>query len=208
MNTGDGCCEDRSLSQLVSEVMQGNRDSFSELACRHQRACLAVAMSILRNYDDAEDAVQNSLLRAFERVGQLDQPEQFSGWLLRIVRNECLMQLRSTRRRRACPITDASPDLASQLPSPEAGFLATERTESMHRAIRSLPALFRDAVRQHYLEQLPLAIVADRAGLTPAAVKSRLSRARRTLKAGIDPLVAAGGEGGSGGSRPGERCAA
>lgn len=85
--------------ELVIAAQAGDRDAFTELVRRHQGTCMKLALSVLREREDAEDEVQNALFKAYEHLGQFQRDAKFSTWLSRIVLNQCLMRLRQTRAR-------------------------------------------------------------------------------------------------------------
>ena len=96
-----GCCSEMQNrngylmlgdDQLVALSQQDNAEAFSTLIERHRQAALKVALSILRDKQDAEDEVQNSFWKAYRHIKQFQQDSKFSTWLTRIVVNQCLMK--------------------------------------------------------------------------------------------------------------------
>ena len=83
---------------LVRLCQRGDNQAFAELMKRHQSSALKLALSILRDKQDAEDEIQNAFWKAFEHINQFQQDAKFSTWFTRIVVNQCLMRLRQTRR--------------------------------------------------------------------------------------------------------------
>lgn len=176
-------------SQLVTLAQQGDGEAFAELIRRHQASCLKLALSILRDRSDAEDEVQNALWKAFEHIGQFQQDARFSTWLTRIVVNQCLMRLRKLRRARFLYLDDATIgeematlELPSDEPTPEDDLAQVEVSEVLKKEIRSIPPLLRHVFLLRDVEELPMADVAERLGISVAAAKSRLLRARLELR--------------------------
>src|SRR3982751_6367869 len=93
---------------LVEQCKGGNQSAFNELMRRYHSAALKVALSIVRDRQDAEDEVQNAFWKAYEHIGQFNKDAKFSTWLTRIVVNQCLMKLRRTRKAHYLYIGDAS----------------------------------------------------------------------------------------------------
>lgn len=180
--------------QLVDYAQKGDNQAFAILIERHYPACEQLAFSILRDRHDAEDEVQNAAWKAFERIWQFQQDAKFSTWLSRIVVNQCLMRLRQHRRARLLYIEDASAapeqsrafELPSQSDSPETELGRTEVAGVVQKEIRLMPPLLRDVFIMRDVEQMPMETVADRLGISVAAAKSRLLRARIELRSRLE----------------------
>ena len=146
-----------------------------------------MAISVLRDVTDAEDEVQNGLSKAYEHIHDFQRGAKFSTWLTRIVLNQCLMRLRQDRRRRSSPL-DAAPgdsapvQIASDAATPEQELARKQVIEVVRREIRRIPPLLRHVFMLRDIEQLPLPDVAERLGISVAAAKSRLLRARAELR--------------------------
>ncbi len=162
--------------------------AFAELVRRHQPGCMKLALSILRDKSDAEDEVQNALWKAYEHIGQFQQDAKFSTWLTRIVVNQCLMRLRQTRRARFCYIDEAigedamTMELPDQQPSPEAMVGESELGQVLQSEVNRIPPLLRNVFMLRDMQELPMPEVASRLGISVAAAKSRLLRARMELR--------------------------
>jgi len=175
--------------QLVVQAQAGDDRAFAELVRRHQASCLKLAISILRDRSDAEDEVQNALWKAFEHIGQFNQDAKFSTWLTRIVVNQCLMRLRQTKRAKLLYLEDAvnteeqiSLDLPDTRETPEQQVGKAEVARVLDAEIRRIPPLLRHVFLLRDVQQLPMPEVAQRLGISVAAAKSRLLRARIELR--------------------------
>lgn len=175
--------------ELVVLAQQGDNQAFAELVERHHATCRRLAVSILRNADDAEDEVQNALWKAFEHIGQFQQDAKFSTWLSRIVVNQCLMRLRRERRARHVSIDEPVAaednlrvDLPDQQASPEEALGREELGAVLHTEIRRIPPLLRQVFILRDVEQRPMEEVSQMLGISVAAAKSRLLRARLELR--------------------------
>src|SRR5271165_2409757 len=93
--------------ELVRMCQRGDTEAFAELMRRHRSSAFKLALSILRDKQDAEDEVQNAFWKAFEHINQFQQDAKFTTWLTRIVVNQCLMRLRQTRRAKFFYMDDA-----------------------------------------------------------------------------------------------------
>jgi RNA polymerase sigma-70 factor, ECF subfamily len=175
---------------LVIRSQNGDKAAFSELVGRHYNACLRLASTILRNRDDAEDEVQNALSKAFEHLGQFQRGCRFSTWLTRIVVNQCLMRIRQVRRNRTVSIDEpwlqeegaGSWEIPDLRPGPDHALANEQIRRIVDTEIRRIPPLLRSAFTLRHVEKLPMTEVADRLGISVAAAKSRLLRARLELQ--------------------------
>ena len=84
--------------ELVRFAQQGDQTAFSELTRRNYSSSFKLAVSILRDWQEAEDEVQNAYWKAYQHIGQFQMDSKFSTWMTRIVVNQCLMRLRQVRR--------------------------------------------------------------------------------------------------------------
>lgn len=175
--------------QLVVRAQNGDNAAFAELIERHQSTCKRLAMSILKNVQDMEDEVQNAYWKAFEHIGQFQQDAKFSTWLSRIVVNQCLMRLRKDRRAHFLYLDEgvageeiATMELPDQTPSPEAALAQTELGQVLQREIARIPPLLREVVVLRDVQEMPMEDVAAKLGISVAAAKSRLLRARLELR--------------------------
>jgi RNA polymerase sigma-70 factor (ECF subfamily) len=173
---------------LVSLCQQGNQAAFDELMRRHQMSAMKVAISIVRDRQDAEDEVQNAFWKAYEHINQFQRDAKFSTWLTRIVVNQCLMRLRRSRRARFAYIDDAqsdditAADLKDVGPSPEGLLGFSEVAAVLELEIKRTPPLLRNVFLLRDVENKPMPEVAARLGISVAAAKSRLLRARAELR--------------------------
>jgi RNA polymerase sigma-70 factor (ECF subfamily) len=179
--------------ELVRLCQSGDTEAFAELMRRHQLSAFKVAMSILRDRQDAEDEVQSSFWKAYEHINQFQQDAKFSTWLTRIVVNQCLMRLRKARRAKFFYMDDAmvgdevvSFDLPDRSPTPEAQLGQSEVAEVLKHEIRRIPPMLRTVFMLRDVEQLPMSDVAEALGISVAAAKSRLLRARSELRARME----------------------
>jgi RNA polymerase sigma-70 factor, ECF subfamily len=168
--------------QLLGLHLAGCRDSFQVLVERHRGACIGLATRILRNAEAAEDEVQNAMLKAHVAAHTFNFQARFSSWLSQIVINECRMRIRVERRRPAeqCELAIA----LSRCPrrSPEEALAASEVTELVRHEILLLPAPLRVVLHSVLVEGRSLSECGAQLGLTRAAVKSRLLRAKQEFR--------------------------
>ncbi len=174
---------------LVAKAKSGHDDAFGELYKCHQRKAYCTALRILRNQQDAEDAVQRAFQRALVNLQRFREDSTFSTWLTRIVVNEALMLLRQRRTRE--PLHENSlhaaqggggVEIADGRPTPEEILCESERRATLRQAIAELRENLRVVVLHRELQGLTSAETARRLGLTVSAVKARTFHARRFLR--------------------------
>jgi RNA polymerase sigma-70 factor (ECF subfamily) len=175
--------------ELIRLAQSGRSDAFSELTHRNYSVSLRLAVSILRDREEAEDEVQNAYWKAFRHIGQFHFDAKFSTWITRIVVNQCLMRLRSARRANWFHLDetragdDRAPlELTDPTLSPESSLGARELSALLRREIGLIPPLLRRVFELRELDELPMSEVAERLGISVAAAKSRLLRARTELR--------------------------
>lgn len=134
-----------------------------------QPTMFRIAFAILRNRTDCEDATQNAILKAYRRLDTLTDRRLFRTWLVRILKNECFDLLRS--RRPIADIEEAEPSYEMQVPDPD-----------LNRAFDALSPEERLTVTLFYFEGYKTAEIAKLTEVTEGTVRSRLSRARASMK--------------------------
>jgi RNA polymerase sigma-70 factor (ECF subfamily) len=180
----------RSDEVLVLMAQDGDKPAFAELIGRYYVGSEKLAYSILRHRQDAEDEVQNACWKAFEHIGQFQRDAKFSTWLTRIVVNQCLMRLRQLRRARLTYMEDAVAaaeegrplEAVSAGPSPETRVAESQIAAVLESEIKRIPPLLRNVFILRDVQRLPMPEVAEQLGISVAAAKSRLLRARLELR--------------------------
>ena len=145
------------------------REEFTNLILDSEQTLFRVAMSMLRNEKDCEDAVQTAVLTAYEKLGTLKQEQYFKTWLVRILINVCNKQLRSAAKTTELHDTDISLDSA-------------EASTEIRMAIESLPVKIRQVVVLYYIEQFTIKEIKQILKIPEGTVKSRLSKGRDLMK--------------------------
>jgi len=171
---------------LVTQAKSGSSTAFGELYDRHRRNVYRTAFRILRNRQDAEDAVQRSFQRAFTNLCRFREDSTFSTWVTRLAINEALMMLRHRRDKAVQGIDDTEGssvlDLADKGLTPEQAFSENELRAAVIHAISYLRENLRTVVLLRELQGLTSAETARRLGLTVSAVKARTFHARHCLR--------------------------
>jgi RNA polymerase sigma-70 factor (ECF subfamily) len=173
---------------LIAAARSGDHPAFLELWTRHSSRAFKTAYRITGNRYDAEDAFQDTWMRAYMHLNTFDGRAQFSTWLARIAINSSLMIL---RRKRSHPetsmeITDGDTwqhwDIADRAKNAEELYARHESVERLRRAIRCLKPPLRSVVEFYQANDSSLNELAEFAGISVAATKSLLYRAKKTLR--------------------------
>lgn len=197
-DTADGSADPSGEAALLDGVRAGRESDCETFVRRYGRQMLAVARRLLPGEADAEDAVQEAFVSAFRSIGNFAGDARVSTWLHRIVVNQCLMKLRAAKSRRATAIESLLPtfdDTGHQVGSvsdwgaPAQQLEIGEMRAFVRRSIDSLPEGFRTVLLLRDIEELDTRETAEKLGMTEAAVKVRLHRARQALRTLLDPVM-------------------
>jgi RNA polymerase sigma-70 factor, ECF subfamily len=178
---------------LLSAAQAGHEWAFVELCYRYSRRILFTLSRITNNREDAEDAFQEAILNAFVHFGGFKRASSFSTWLTRISINSALMILRKRRVHPEVSIDEpidesARPlqwEIADRRPNPEQCYIQGENRRRLQSAISKLPTVYRNVFEIRLRSDGSMKEIAEEAGITIAATKSRLLRARKALHSSI-----------------------
>jgi RNA polymerase sigma-70 factor (ECF subfamily) len=168
----------------VEAVKAGDRDAFQSLVEAHQSRVYHLALRMLGNEQEAQDAAQDAFVQAYTRLASYRPEWRFKTWVMAITSNLCIDRL---RRRRIEPLAfsdhteDPDAEFVSHEPAPDAVAVRNERRDLVHTMLQGLPAEDRGMVVMFYWGDMSYDEIARVTGSTVNAVKSRLFRARRAL---------------------------
>jgi RNA polymerase sigma-70 factor (ECF subfamily) len=178
---------------LVAAAQAGDQKAFEELVNRYEKKIFRLTMNVTRNKEDAEDAMQDAFMKAYSHLNTFEGGSRFYTWLVRIAANEALMRL---RKRRANQFSLDEPiegddeiiprDIEDWGPSPEQRYAQSEMHEILNTVIDQLSPEFRVVFVLRDVEGLSTEETASTLGISVAAVKSRLLRARLRLRQKLD----------------------
>jgi len=175
---------------LVAAAKSSDGRAFEELSGRHVRSIRRTVYRIVRNLEDTEDVMQDSLLKAYCSLPEFKGSCKFSTWITKIAVNSALMLLRRRKARlEASFIRGDAPDQTGQMweiadPSTniERGLATHEALNLLSGAVERLPPIYRDVLEQYHLQEKSMREAADTLGISIPTAKARLFRARRTLR--------------------------
>jgi RNA polymerase sigma-70 factor, ECF subfamily len=174
--------------ELMGRLARGERDALAPLVERHQRRLYRIALSYLRDADEALDAVQETFVKAFQAAARWNPDSEVGPWLTRIAVNHAIDRYRRGKRRlrTETPLTTELPDhdrhLRAEEPSPERRVLGRELGERIGAALRSLPERQRAVFLLRHREEMTLEDIARTLDLSLGTVKSSLHRAVHRLR--------------------------
>lgn len=169
-------------AELVALVRAGKLPHYSQLVKRYEQAILRYVHSILRDGDDADDAAQETFLKAYRNLWAFDVSRSFSSWLYRIAHNEAITLI----RKRGRYVTGEPADvILEQQPSanrPDHEYAETELKELVQSSLDQIPFIYREPLVLHFLEGLSYQEISDILRIPTNTVGSRISRAKGLMK--------------------------
>ena len=176
--------------QLIRRAQQGDNGAFEELLLLHQKKVYNLCLRMSANPDDALDLSQEAFLRAWRSLGQYQFEASFSTWLFRLTSNVCIDFLRRKKRRQETSLTENYDDrdegaelsIPDVNPLPEQQAITNETKIELARAMGQLAPDHREILQLRVVEDLPYEQIADILGVRVGTVKSRLARARLSLR--------------------------
>jgi RNA polymerase sigma-70 factor (ECF subfamily) len=179
---------------LVHASKHGDVAAFEQLVKRYDRKLLRIAQSVTHNREDSQDAVQEAFLKAYQNLADFREHSQFSTWLIRITVNQSLMKLRKQRTVREVSLDedvqgerDMLPvEVTDWAPNPEQLYWASELRHILTQTLEALRPPLRAVFVLRDIEGLSIDQTAVVLGLSQAAVKARLWRARLQLREGLN----------------------
>jgi RNA polymerase sigma-70 factor (ECF subfamily) len=185
---------------LVARLKQRDKSALEELIHIHGAKMYGVALQFMRNESDAREVMQDALVSIWNKIGSFEGKSAFTSWIYRVTANAGLMALRKKKRRENDISLDAvgSDDddaplpalqLSDKRPLPDNVAMTGELGEQVRAAISQLPEPYRVAVLLRDVEELPMSEVMQETGLSEAALKSRLHRARLALREALLPYL-------------------
>jgi RNA polymerase sigma-70 factor (ECF subfamily) len=178
---------DETDKQIIERVMGGDARAFGRLVDRHKAKAMAVALRILRNREEAEEALQDAFVRMYKALSSFEWKSSFSTWLYRIVYNTCITALgrRSEIERREID-SDEEYDLPGAIESdelqPDMRVESDEVEKIVLGEIDKLPASYGTTFTLFAVQEMSYEEIVDVMGLPLGTVKARIFRARMMLR--------------------------
>ena len=178
---------DCSDETIFARIQQGDQDAFEALMQRYQDRLYTIALKILQQPHDAQDAVQQAFLQIWQKRKTFNPKRRLSSWLYRVLTNICIDEYR--RRQRRKPASETALENLIAPGSPVKDLEQTERRRALHSALARVPLEERIALVLCYMEGLSYAEVAKARGISVHTVKGRLRRAKTLLREHLQGLM-------------------
>jgi RNA polymerase sigma-70 factor (ECF subfamily) len=186
--------------QLARELIAGNAGAFERFVDLYHGKIFRYSFTMCGQREDAEEVAQETLMKVFENLAQLREPEHLKAWVFRIAKNACLTKRRKSvfAPARELSLEELRPqrdgesgelDIADWSALPETAAQNTELRAALDRAVQNLPELYRAIFLLRDVEEMSTAECADILGVSEDVVKTRLHRARLLLRAELDKHI-------------------
>ena len=173
---------DASEREQYRAAIHGDREAFEMIIRTRSRTLFAIAYGILQNREEAEDVVQDSLIKAWKMRRCVRDPEKFPAWLSMIARHRAHDAF---RKRRLLPFTHETIETSEANASDTVAI-----DEQLHSALATLPELHRAALTLRYFEEMDYRTIESTLGLTNGALRGILGRALASLRKQLRPALA------------------
>jgi RNA polymerase sigma-70 factor (ECF subfamily) len=192
-----GISDSTDEAQIIASILAGNTNLFHDLIRPHERSVYAMALSMLHNEADAEDAAQEAFLKAFRSLANFRRESKFSTWLISITLNEARSRLRSKKTMKMESLDEPPEDQGPITPAllrdwreiPSEALERKEIRQLLQQAITDLPLIYREVFLLRDVEELSVNQSAQALGISIASVKVRLHRARIMLQKKLVPQL-------------------
>ena len=170
---------------MIERASRGDAAAFNHLMAQHERRMYAVALRMCGNREDAQDCLQEAMLRVYRAIGGFKGQSSFSTWVYRITMNTCLDELRCKKNRQNTSLDnllDLGWSPADESNAPEKQAMRSELRRNLNRAIQELPEEMRSAVVLRDIQGFSYDEIARMLEINVGTIKSRISRGREKLR--------------------------
>jgi RNA polymerase sigma-70 factor, ECF subfamily len=192
-----GVSESKDEAQIIASILAGNTHEFHDLIRPYERSVYVMALSLLHNEADAEDAAQEAFLKAFRNLAHFRGEAKFSTWLISITLNEARSRLRRGKTMKMESLDEPPEGQGHITPAllrdwreiPSEALERKEVRSLLQQAVTDLPLIYREVFLLRDVEEMSVNESADALGITVASVKVRLHRARIMLQKMLVPQL-------------------
>jgi RNA polymerase sigma factor (sigma-70 family) len=171
--------------EIIQRVLAGEKKAFAELVERHKDKAMTLAIRMLKNREDAEEALQDAFVRAFHALPRFEWKASFSTWFYRIVYNVCATALSKKEEAREISLQEEGEreiEISSDELTPDVEYESTEFQTIVTEEIEKLPEVYASALTLFFVQEMSYEEIAGVTGLPLGTVKVRLFRARLMLR--------------------------
>ena len=172
---------------LVKQSLKGDQTAFEQLVLLYERNIYNIAYHYLQDREAAMDMTQESFLKAYQSLANLEDQAAFGAWLKRICRNKCMDYLRKNKENtlsleEMLEGENGPKDLPAKEPSPERSLAAKEEMKNLENLLRNLPLEYKEVLLLRVFEEYSYEEIAEAVHCSIGTVKSRLFRAKKLLQ--------------------------
>jgi RNA polymerase sigma factor (sigma-70 family) len=176
--------------QNIQQVLSGNVQAFGDLVNRHKAKAMTLAIRILRNHEDAEEALQDSFIRAYRALSSFEWKSSFSTWFYRIVYNTCASAAGKKNGLPPLSIDEEDGDgfhaeIISDELQPDIKLESDEFSHIVNEEVEKLPPAYGSTFTLFVIQEMSYEEIVQITGLPLGTVKARLFRARAILREAI-----------------------
>ena len=171
--------------RLIQKASGGDASAFNNLMSLHEKRMYAVALRMCGNREDAQDCLQEAMLRIYRSIGSFKGQSSFSTWAYRITMNTCLDELRRKKNKQSTSLDsllDVGWSPTDESNAPERKAIQSELRNTLHAAIRALPEDMRSAIVLRDMQGMVYEEIAQALNVNVGTIKSRISRGREKLR--------------------------
>ena len=169
----------RSDEAIIADILAGDRDQFAILMNRYERLVFSITLRSMRERAQAEDAAQETFVKAYLHLDAYNPEYRFSTWISRIAQNTCTDLHRRQRETTGIEEAEWMPDPGL---TPEESFLRRECAETLASHVAALDEMYREPLMMYHAKGLKYDEIADALDIPMSMVKNRIFRARRMLR--------------------------
>jgi len=173
-------------TDIIANILAGDREQFSLLVSRYERLVLSITLRAMRERAAAEDAAQETFVKAYLHLDAYNPEYRFSTWISRIAQNTCTDMHRRHRESLGMEEAEWMPDPG---PTPEDVAVEREQAETLAGHVAALDAMYREPLLMYHASGLKYDEIAERLEIPMSMVKNRIFRARRMLRARLAGLA-------------------
>lgn len=170
---------------LIKRAAKGDVAAFNELLGANEKKMYAVCLRMCANHEDAQDCLQEAMLRVYRAINSFKGQSSFSTWLYRVTMNTCLDELRRRKNKQSTSLDgllDAGWSPTDEMDTPEHHAVKAEKRREIQKTISELPDDMRSAVVLRDIHGFSYEEISDMLGTNVGTVKSRISRGREKLR--------------------------
>lgn len=171
--------------KLISRAAKGDASAFNELLGAQENRMYAVCLRMCGNHEDAQDCLQEAMLRVYRAISSFKGQSSFSTWVYRVTMNTCLDELRRKKNKQTASLDslmDAGWSPTDEFDTPERHTLASERQREIRQVIGELPEDMRAAIVLRDIQGFSYEEISQMLDINVGTIKSRISRGREKLR--------------------------